>query len=556
MKKVSKLLIALSLSAVAMLPAAAQDFQTGYFLGGYNHAFRLNPAFQNERTVLSIGLGDIGIGADSEMGISTFLYPKNGKTYTAFNDHVTSAEFLSNFTGETNPIAGSLSFDIGTLAWWTGRSYITLDARVRSDMDLKVPTDLFRFLKDGATNQKTFDLSSTSFNMNAILEISAGWSHNWNNKFNAGVRIKFLEGITDAHVTFDKLNLTMNDRSWTVDAKGRLDASMEGVPDKLNADGYMDFKEMLKGTDFITAGTSPSGMGGALDLGVSYNPVSWITLSAAVLDLGMIQWYQNIQGFTPTTPYTWSADDHQIDLMDGDSFNDFLDDEKDNLKDALENIYRFQPDEDGKGRMDMLPIRVNAGAEIRLPFYDRLSVGALYSMKHSDDYDWNEFRLSLNWTPIKFLSLSGSTAASNFGKTFGAAINIHPRTLNFFLGADFIPTEVVKIPGADLPLNIGLPRDDLKVNVYLGLSLGIGKTHMDHARKYTWGMVKEVPAEELFPLEEEPAVEEPAKVEAAPAEPETVEEPAVEEVGPVPFVNPETGETVESTPVEETPVEG
>ena len=43
--KTVKLIAVSSLLLVGALCAKAQDFATGYFLGGYQYAYRMNPAF-------------------------------------------------------------------------------------------------------------------------------------------------------------------------------------------------------------------------------------------------------------------------------------------------------------------------------------------------------------------------------------------------------------------------------------------------------------------------------------------------------------------------------
>ena len=75
MKKVFILFLSGLLAFGAASDLCAQDFETGYFLGGNPYAFRLNPAFQSERGIFSIGLGQTGVGTWSNLGLSTLLYP-------------------------------------------------------------------------------------------------------------------------------------------------------------------------------------------------------------------------------------------------------------------------------------------------------------------------------------------------------------------------------------------------------------------------------------------------------------------------------------------------
>lgn len=506
MKASYKFYLTLTLAAfAACFSASAQDFQTGYFLGGYNHAFRLNPAFQNERSHFSLVTGDIGLGARTDMGLSTFLFPKDGRLVTALNPEVSSEEFLSQFTGDMNPLAVYANIDLLTLGFWAKHSYITIDARVRTDVETIFPTSLFEFLKDGTKYKNEFDLSGLSANADAFLELSLGFSHRmFADKLSIGGRVKYLSGLAHANVNMEKTYLKMAEDQWVIEAQGALDLSFEALDGVVDKDGYYDYEAM--GVSFDAANlASPAGIGGAVDLGVSFDIFPWLTASAAVLDLGVIQWNSNIYGLTPTAVYTWEPTGRYIDLLDPDSIDQFSDDEMDRLEDAFENLYRFKPAE-AKEESTKLPMRVNAGVELRLPFYDRLSLGALYSMKNSDLYKWNEVRLSLNWSPAEWLSFSGSTAMSNIGESFGAAFNFHPRSLNIFVGADFIPKRIAAIPGIgkDLPNFVGIPIEQLNANIYLGISLAIGKARLNHARHYIWsaGVEEKDEYQDAFPLED------------------------------------------------------
>jgi hypothetical protein len=52
---------------------------------------------------------------------------------------------------------------------------------------------------------------------------------------------------------------------------------------------------------------------------------------------------------------------------------------------------------------------------------------------------------------------------------FGAAINIHPRALNIFIGADFIDTQY------GMYKNIPVPRYQNSINVYAGVGFNFAR---------------------------------------------------------------------------------
>ena len=71
--KTAKLFVASSIILLSVAYASAQDFRTGYFLGGYQYAYRMNPDFASEHNFFSIGLGQFGANIQSDFGFSDFV---------------------------------------------------------------------------------------------------------------------------------------------------------------------------------------------------------------------------------------------------------------------------------------------------------------------------------------------------------------------------------------------------------------------------------------------------------------------------------------------------
>ncbi|MDE6438395.1 MAG: hypothetical protein K2L62_01945, partial [Muribaculaceae bacterium] len=90
MKKLKlHIFMAAALAASTLTGAAQEANRSGYFLEGYNFRHNLNPALAPERNYISIpAIGNMGIGINSNVGVSTFLYKLNG------TDQLTT--FMSN----------------------------------------------------------------------------------------------------------------------------------------------------------------------------------------------------------------------------------------------------------------------------------------------------------------------------------------------------------------------------------------------------------------------------------------------------------------------------
>ena len=470
-------ILAAGLLAMLTYSAVGQDFQSGYFLGGYTNAFRMNPAIQNERTIFAVGLGNIGVGIHSnQLGINTFLYERNGKKVAAFSDEVSSETFLGKLS-DVNNLGALANLDVLTLGFWSKRNYWTIDIRGRADLQVSAPRDLFAFLKD-PTSMQSRDLSGTELGLNGMMEAALGVSHNFNNKFNVGGRVKFLYGVASARILFDQMQTTFENDKVAFDGHGTLEASSPAFHATTGQNGYLEL-ESLTGNFDAEQLKSPGGLGAAVDLGATWNILPWITVSGAVLDLGAMKWNREVYGET-STHYEWELNSTENGGADADA------------EEALESLMKFKRTSVSGSGLSMLPVTANLGAEVRIPSYQRLSFGILGTLKHSEICDWMEGRFSVNWNPANVLGLTVNTTLNNLGQSLGWALNFHPGGINLFLGMDYLPLNGIPVgdlsDSEDMPEFVSkyvtLPGERLNFNLYFGLNLAFGKRRLDYARRF------------------------------------------------------------------------
>lgn len=478
-----KRILILALSFVwAVSPVAAQELETGYFLGGNPYAFRLNPAFQSERNILSVALGQTGLGAWSNLGVSALLYPdSNGYLYTFLNDRVDTQSFLQKI-GKSNVLDADARVNVLTIGFWKGSSFMTIDINVRSQNAVSLPYDLFSFWKGGTTGQSSFDLSGMGLRSKSFVEAAFGWSRNYDNVFNVGFRAKALVGALEAEAIAKNLKLSSSGGNWTVQAESYLNASSPSLA--YSRDGeYLDLESLNLGSEKY----GPAGYGAAIDLGASWNVLPDLTLSASVLDLGAIRWNREVRGHSPESSYTWAPEEGSH------SGQQDWEAEINDAMEQLSGLLRFKDVSGSEGeKLEMMPFQVLLGAEYRMPFYNRLSVGALYTGRGGACFARNSGRLSLNWNPLDFLSLSTSATLNRLGESFGFAFNLHPGGINLLVGCDYVPVHVVNISSMidNIPPQYEklavIPRDQMKLNLYLGLNLAFGKSRLDHSKGFRY----------------------------------------------------------------------
>ena len=82
----------------------------------------------------------------------------------------------------------------------------------------------------------------------------------------------------------------------------------------------------------------------------------------------------------------------------------------------------------------------------------------------------------MNYAPFRWFSLSGNYAMSTFGESYGAAVNLHPKGFNLFLGIDSFKPLLNTAAGY-------IPMDELNTNVKLGLTFPFGKYNGRYPKK-------------------------------------------------------------------------
>lgn len=444
---------------------AQQNLRTAYFLDGYTYNYKLNPSFAPERSFFAFPfLGNVGVGMESNLGLSTFCYPTEDGGLTSFlNSSVSDKEFLDRISNVTRTNV-SVNESILSTGFRVGRSFHTIDISLKADGGSIVPKEFYSFLKSGSANGvESWNISDVGVRVNSRLELSYGYSRSISDWMRIGARLKLLLGMARADLLVDDLNLTLNSSKWTVTAHGN--ASVSGPISLRTEEGSdeVDIDNVEAGTmeqlaEFFTV---PS-IGAAMDLGVSFDFLEYFTASVSVIDLGFIGWKGTATAEMPGGE--WSFDGFENIGTDGSG----IDGEIEELGSELLGLMKLKMTGDNIKKNYMLGATVHAGIEARMPFYERLSFGLLGTQRIDGPYSWTEGRISANLAPVNWFSLSTSYAYSNFGNSFGGAVNIHLPGFNLYAGLDsFLP--LMEMTPQYYPVN------DLNTNVTMGLTFTFGK---------------------------------------------------------------------------------
>lgn len=470
MKKALYYLSASVLLLIGSISAYAQqnNLRTAYFLDGYTYRYKLNPALAPERGFFAFpALGNLGIGAESNLALSTFLYPTtDGKMATFLDDRVSAEEFDKKIRKRNN-LNVNTNLSILSFGFRTGEAFHTVDLSVKANVGANIPGELFSFAKTGTENGATsWDISDLGMRGDAYAELAYGFSRSIGESIRVGGRLKLLMGYASADVALDRLSLTVSEEQWAVKSHGDAMISGPFTIGTESGSNKIDFSRIETPEDmegFLSPLTTHKSMGAALDLGFSYDFLDYFTVSASILDLGYIKWNNVTEASTPEG--SWSFDGlGEIDINEDNT----LGDQFGQMGEELMGMVELYKTSDGGKKSKGLGATFHAGIEARMPFYERLTFGLLASHRFRGAYSWTEGRLSMNLAPLKFFSVAASYAYSNYGGSLGGVVNIHLPGFNLYAGVDSFSPLLDMTPQY-------VPVGHINTNLVFGLNFSFGK---------------------------------------------------------------------------------
>ena len=460
MKKTYRHLAATLLLATAVAPAAAQEFRTAAFMQTNNYRHHINPAMLDEAYVGMPFFGQINVGATGNFGLKNFVYKLDGNPRydltTFMSPTVSAGEFLGDLH-DKNRADVYINYNIFSVGFKAFKGINLVELNLRSNTNVSLPYELFEFMKTTGAKE-TYHLQDIGVRSQNYLELALGHSHRINDQWTVGAKLKFLFGGAYADFSADQLDVTMNGDQWRIVGDARLKAAVLSSefdyedPSKNAPDG----RRRVKGIDDVSFGLPGFGMG--VDLGATFKVTKDLTLSAAINDLGFINW-SKVKNASSRGDYTFDGFE-DIYAGSNNTGGNKLGDQFETLGDDLEEMFSVYDDGEGSSSQ-ALAATINIGAEYTLPAYRNLRFGFLYTSRLHGLYSYHQGLLSATIRPVKCLEASVNTAVSSTGCTFGAALSLRAKHYNFFIGSDRIFGKVSK---EFIPLN------SLNANVTMGMS--------------------------------------------------------------------------------------
>ena len=422
----------------------AQTMNSAYFTGDYKYRHDLNPAYGNEQNYISWpALGNLNVSTHGNFGYGDVVMnnPMFGKgsdkkMTTFLNPYISSSDALSGFSKGNNRISGNVDITILSAGFKAFGGYNTIELGARTSFGMSLPYELFEFAKN--TGNKSYDIGDVTANATAFAQLAFGHSHQIGDKLRIGAKVKFLFGGARADLKMENLkaDLTADDK-WTVTGKATANVSMKGFTYLESEEEYNDPQRgtYRKVDDIDIDGAGLGGFGMAFDLGGIYKINRDWTVSAAVVDLGFINWSNNMQATNRSQSFIFNG--FHDTAVKSDHTNS-LDNQADKYGDQIADFANLSDEGDQGSRSTGFGATVNVGCEYTLPVYRKLTFGLLSSTRINGDHTWTEGRLSANVAPLKWLDGGINFAVNSYTASMGWVLNIHPKGQNFFIGMDHL----------------------------------------------------------------------------------------------------------------------
>ncbi|MCI7787687.1 MAG: DUF5723 family protein [Prevotella sp.] len=422
----------------------AQTMNSAYFTGDYKYRHDLNPAYGNEQNYISWpALGNLNVSTHGNFGYGDVVMnnPMFGKgsdkkMTTFLNPYISSSDALSGFSKGNNRISGNVDITILSAGFKAFGGYNTIELGARTSFGMSLPYELFEFAKN--TGNKSYDIGDVTANATAFAQLAFGHSHQIGDKLRIGAKVKFLFGGARADLKMENLkaDLTADDK-WTVTGKATANVSMKGFTYLESEEEYNDPQRgtYRKVDDVDIDGAGLGGFGMAFDLGGIYKINRDWTVSAAVVDLGFINWSNNMQATNRSQSFIFNG--FHDTAVKSDHTNS-LDNQADKYGDQIADFANLSDEGDQGSRSTGFGATVNVGCEYTLPIYRKLTFGLLSSTRINGDHTWTEGRLSANVAPLKWLDGGINVAVNSYTASMGWVLNIHPKGQNFFIGMDHL----------------------------------------------------------------------------------------------------------------------
>lgn len=372
---------------------------------------------------------------------------------------IRQAHFLNQLKSD-NYLFNTLNAEIFSLGFRAGGiNYISLSVSEKVNTSFIYPKDMMVLLFDGtdAFRGQSGDIGGFGLNFTSYHEFALGFAREFSDRLSIGVRAKFLSGLSNIWTKKNDMDIYINDSdtsNYAITATSEMDiytslpmGVRKGDNDTSSfivVDDY-DFGDNID--EFLN---NFNNTGYAFDVGATYKPVSNATISLSVLDIGKINWEDNVRSFhTYGDEFTFEGLEINDYFNDSTDFSDALGEMTDSIRES------FNMQEDSVKYSTNLNTKIYLGAYYDLTKADRLGVlfkGEFFNKKLHPAF-------SLNYSHMFFKTIGLATnytilPNSYFNVGFGAIFN--PGPFQMYILSDNIYSAIEPTEAKNVNLRFGI----------------------------------------------------------------------------------------------------
>jgi len=319
------------------------------------------------------------------------------------------------------------------------------------DVNMMYSKDVVQLIGQGNASKlgEAFDLGATALKAQHYREYALGAAYDYDDKWNFGLRAKFLFGKAAIDTKDLSGKLTTTEDYYYITTESNMTINMSLPQYK------KDTTEDVTASEYLFSGWN-FGMG--FDAGATYKMDDQWTFSASVLDLGWINYSRWLKTYSnDNVVWTYKGiDANQFDGLDDQQTEDRLNEIKDSLVDM------FQLQESEKSFNVMLTAKIFLGANYQLS--DKESLGALLRTEIFN----NVWRPSLTLSYFRQLNenfgVTGSyTIANRSYANFGLGVVVNAAPLQIYIATDnvvgLIVPDQVRYANLHFGINFIFPED-------------------------------------------------------------------------------------------------
>ena len=234
--KTKRTYILAALMAAITLSASAQQVNTLYFLENAPMRHTINPAFQpvskGYLSISPLGWMSFSFGNNS-LTLSDVLMvdPATGHTITPMHPNGDKEKFLNKLKS-VSLVNGEVTMSLLNMGFRIkDKGFLTIGLTERVQFGSTQPKSMMEFwMRGGMTDisggVNTYDLSKLGFSVTGYTELSGGYSHQLNDQWTIGGKLKFLMGQLYSNLNAKNLAIDATSESWHI--RGNMDFDIAG----------------------------------------------------------------------------------------------------------------------------------------------------------------------------------------------------------------------------------------------------------------------------------------------------------------------------------------